>query len=296
MNAKAALARSVAGAAGLVLAASALGADCQGNIVQDPAFRDWCGASLCSWQTDSGRIQRVPTWDANDFGVAFLDPGTQISQVTEEDQATCILFTSVGDIDPTAEMTLSVDFDNDGTVDYTAPLGAVTWNKVQTEISAPAAYHGITFYVKKSGTGTAILAEMAITSTTGCTAPPVSLPPLRMGEGCSSTTQCAEGLVCPEPVDGGFRLCGQCSPESPCGDGGVACAQRGLLLPSQCGPGERLGASGAPCLADDDCASEACDGATLTALFGDGGPGACDLDAVDAPACALETALGGTCR
>ena len=138
--------RSLAGAgnlsrAALLLAAAAaltaLGADCEGNVVQDPTFRDWCGNSLCALTLDSGRIQRVPTWNPDDFGVAFLDKGTQISQVTQEKQAECLLFTTVADIDPAAQMTLLVDFNNDGVIDFTGPLGATDWHQVQAEISAP---------------------------------------------------------------------------------------------------------------------------------------------------------------
>jgi hypothetical protein len=282
----------------LVLAAATLGADCEGNIVQDPTFRDWCGDSLCSWQTDSGRIARVPTWNANDFGVSFLDDGavgTEISQATEESQATCILFTSVGNIDPAADMTMSVDFDSDGVIDFVAPLGAATWTKVQTEITAPATYRGITFRVKKSGTGTAILAEMTITSTTGCTAAPVTLNALRLGDACSGTSPCAPGLVCPAE---GLQVCSQCSPEDPCGDGAVTCAQRGPFFPAQCGPGQGLGQPAAPCIANDDCASGVCLGAAGVGLYSpDAAP--CDINATNAAdggACFWDSALGGVCR
>jgi hypothetical protein len=282
----------------LVLAASALGADCEGNIVNDPTFRDWCGDSLCSWQTDSGQIRRVPTWDANDLGVSFLDNGavgTEISQATEESQATCILFTSVGNIDPAADMSLTVDFDNDGVIDFTAPLGAATWTKVQTEITAPATYRGITFRVKKSGTGTAILAEMTITSTTGCTAAPVTLTALRLGDVCSSTSQCGPDLVCPAE---GLRVCSECSADSPCGDGAIACRQRDAFFPLQCGPGEGLGQYNAPCIANDDCASGVCQGATAVGLnTPDASP--CDINATsaaDAATCFWDSALGGLCR
>ena len=154
--------------------------------MQDPTFRDWCGDSLCDWTLDSGRIQRVPTWNADDFGVSFLDPGTQISQVTSESQATCLLFKTVADIDPAAQMTLLVDFDNDGHIDFQAPLGATDWHEVQAEISAPPQYTGITFHVRKEGTGTAVLAEMQVLSTTGCApAPPIPVPPVPFGAKCT---------------------------------------------------------------------------------------------------------------
>jgi hypothetical protein len=300
-TAKATLSRSLF-ASVFVFGAATLGADCEGNIVQDPAFRDWCGNALCSWQTDVGQIARVPTWDANDFGVAFVTDGydgtggTEISQVTQENQATCVTFTSVGNFDTSADMNLGVDFNNDGAVDQWYPLGSAAWQRVSAEITAPPSYQGITFYVRKEGTGTAVLAEMAITSTTGCTAAPPPLPPAKLGQACSSTSQCATGLVCPEPMGGTYRTCGQCSEESPCA-GGVVCAQRSVFFPLQCAPGQGLGGSDAPCLANDDCASGECVGAMPEGLgFEDAGP--CDLNTVgaDAASCGWDIAVGGTCR
>lgn len=281
----------------LAFGSAAIGADCEGNIVSDPTFRDWCGDALCAWKTDFGSLQRVPTWQANDYGVAFLDApgGTQISQVTSEGSSTrCILFTSVGNIDPAAQMSVSVDFNSDGSIEYTAPLGTARWKKVQTQISAPQRYDGITFYVKKSGTGTAILAEMAITATEGCTAPAPTLRDLRLGAVCSSTDECASGLLCPR----GGGVCGQCSSDTPCGDGGLECKQRGPLFPYQCGPGQGAVPSGGPCVANDDCASGVCDGATWKPFLGiDAGP--CDLNAIDpsdAGGCAYASVIGGTCH
>jgi len=291
----------IAVAAVVAFACASLGDDCEGDIVQDPTFRDWCGASLCSWKTEFGQIARVPTWNPDDLGVSFLDnstTGTEISQVTEENQATCILFTSVGDIDPAADMTVSVDFNNDGSIDYTAPLGAATWKTVQTEITAPPRYQGITFYVKKNGTGTAVLAEMGIQSRSGCTAPPPKIGNLRLGETCSSTTECAPGLVCPGWVDGGVQLCGQCTDQAPCPNG-ATCSTRSVFLPLQCGPGLGLGASGAPCLANSDCASGACVGATPNELVLGDGATPCDLDTVGPDSgsnCSWAEAFGGTCR
>jgi hypothetical protein len=285
----------------VAFAGASLGDDCDGDIVQDPTFRDWCGASLCSWKTDFGQIQRVATWNQEDFGVSFLDngaKGTEISQVTSENQATCILFTSVGNIDPTADLTVSVDFDNDGTIDYTAPLDAATWHKVRSEITAPSSYQGITFYVRKNGTGTAVLAEMAIQSTSGCTASPPRLQNLRLGETCSSTAQCAQGLLCPEPADGGLQFCGQCTLQSPCA-GAAACQARSVFLPLQCGPGLGLGPSGAPCLANSDCASGTCEGATPVELLSGDAATPCDLNTIgpnDPKNCSWAGALGGTCR
>jgi hypothetical protein len=282
------------------MAAGALGADCQGNVVNDPTFRDWCGGSLCSWTLDSGRIQRVPTWNREDFGVSLLDTGTQISQATQEHDASCLLFTTVADIDPSAQMSILVDFNNDGTIDFQGPLGATDWHQVQAEITAPKSYSGITFHLRKEGSGTAVLAEMRVVSTDGCAAPAAHAPFL-LGESCAATTDCAAGLVC--TTDG---VCAQCSEIAPCPDG-VACEMRAFRA-SQCGPGQRLGKSGDPCMLPEDCASGACDGSSVTsiaAVFGqtDAGcqtaPPQCDIDASldsGSSVCACYLTHGGTCR
>ena len=118
------------------LAMSSLGGDCDGDIVNDPTFRDWCGDTLCDWTLDAGQIHPVPTWIPEDLGVSFDSTPTQISQVTSENQATCILFTTVANFDASAGMTLLVDFNNDGTIDWQQPLPAAAWANVQTEISS----------------------------------------------------------------------------------------------------------------------------------------------------------------
>lgn len=282
-----------------IAAAAALGADCEGNVVQDPTFRDWCGDSLCAWTLDAGKVARVPTWNENDFGVSFLDRGTQISQVTPENQAPCLLFTTTADIDPSAQMSLLVDFDNDGTIDFQGPIGATQWRKVQTEITAPPRYDGITFHILKQGTGTAVLAEMRVVSTTGCVAPP-SISRLFLGEPCTADAQCSIGLVCSSD-----NRCAQCDDQRPCA-GGLACASPALQA-KQCGPGQQLGLPGAPCAVAADCASNACDGASLVSLatLFDAGDSGCPTDVpceIDAAldgsmgACACVLNHGGTCR
>jgi hypothetical protein len=284
---------SVSHAASLFVAVAALallGADCEGNVVLDPTFRDWCGNKLCSWNLDAGNIKRVPTWNENDFGVSFLDPSpTQISQVTDESAARCLLFTTVANIDPTAAVSLLVDFDNDGTPDRKVSIGAADWHRVQDEITAPPVYNGIRFAVLKEGTGNAVLAEMRIQSTTNCTAAPVILQNLSIGEECASDSECASG-VCAAV---GARLCGQCSDQRPCADG-ASCASRSAFLPMQCGPGLGLGNSGDPCVADNDCRSGSCQGAKPVSLLADGG--ACNFNQpLGADNCSWYFVVGGKC-
>jgi hypothetical protein len=303
-----------------------IGADCNGDIVQDPTFRDWCGASLCSWNTVKGQVHRVATWNENDFGVAF-DDSTEIAQATQEHSDTrCILFTSVADLDPAADVTISADFNSDGSVEYSAPLASTRWKEVQVEITAPAAYDGITFAITKNGTGTAILAEMRIQAKTGCTAPPPEVKNLALGEACSDSTQCGPGLVCDDAfslvgsslTNIGKGSCAQCDTQTPCPNGQqctlppfemptTALQTKALQLSApQCDPGKRRGASGVPCIAGADCASGMCTGAVPVPLTGDPDHapldgGTCNLDLLETAAspsdnCFGFTARGGRCQ
>jgi hypothetical protein len=276
----------------LVTALAALtmiGADCQGNVVRDPTFRDWCGDTLCAWHVDSGNIDRVPTWSQYDYGVSFVDTPTQISQRSDENEARCLLFTTVADIDPSAQMSVQVDFDDDGTVDATEPLGATQWHKVQAEITAPQAYDGIRFAILKEGTGTAILAEMRIQSTTGCTAPPPPEEPLLLG------ARCANGSVCASGVCAGIGVCSECSTDRPCSNG-ASCSSDDFGV-MQCAPGQHRGAAGAPCIAGADCAKGTCAGARGVPPAGELDAGACDLDATTSPDnCFKFGARGGICQ
>lgn len=281
----------------LVLAAVTLGGDCDGDVVQDPTFRDWCGDTLCAWTLVNGKIAPAPTWNQDDLGVSFVDTPTVIAQATTESQATCLLFTSVANTDPSAQMTLAVDFNSDGSFEYTGALASATWQQVQTEITAPADYQGITFQIRKEGEGTAVLAEMRIQSTTGCTAAPVAIDAgsLELGEKCSGSSVCRAGLTCTGASSD--PLCSQCSSSQPCPDG-QKCVARSVFLPAQCAPGEGLGKKGAPCLTGSDCVSGVCDGAVTVPLADEAG--SCDLDAalgVDGGAnCEWYGARGGTCE
>jgi hypothetical protein len=275
---------------------ASLGGDCEGDIVSDPTFRDWCGDALCQWKLLSGVIQRVQTWNSYDLGVAFVDTPTAISQATDESSATCILFTSVADLDPESDMVLKVDFNSDGSFEYIGPLGSTYWEKVQTEITAPPAYQGITFVLEKEGTGTAVLAEMRIQSTGGCTArPPPIAPNLEFGEKCETSATCADHLTCTgAPTD---LLCSQCSSTVPCPDG-EACKTRSVFFPSQCAPGEGLGKAGTPCVNGSDCSSGVCEGSTPVPLADAGDT--CDLDAAlgssNPDNCKWFGVRGGECR
>ena len=278
----------------MAFALSAIAADCEGNVVKDPTFRQWCGSTLCAWTLDAGHIEKAPAWNEIDYGVSFLDMPTQISQETGESSAKCLIFTSVADIDPAAQVSFLVDFDADGTVDFTAPLGATKFHEVKAEITAPLRYYRIRFMIKKEGTGRAVLAQMRVQTATTCTAPPVAVKNLPIGVACAAASECGSG-VC--SAFGG--ICSECSASDgpapfsgivPCASG-VKCEGRGFGLPFQCAPGTHAGKANAECMEDSDCQSGACLGGTRPQSRWAADAGGCDD-----PVTSLCYAVGGRCR
>ncbi|MCU0686296.1 MAG: hypothetical protein MUF34_29300 [Polyangiaceae bacterium] len=283
-------------AAALLFAFSHLGADCDGDVIEDSTFRAWCGDQLCAWTTETGSVGRAPTWHRNDYGVALLTTPTVISQIIDG-APRCLSFTTVADVEPSAQVTLGIDFDRDGSVDVEQPIGATGFRQVRTELTAPLTYDGIRFIVSKQGAGRAVLAELRAQSSDQCTAPPIELKAKALGARCQlgGTGECASGVCC-----GG--TCSECCDPAAFGDwgressadypplacpSGARCAQRAeavardddgpnqLLgpIPLQCEPGQRQQPAGGGCLADDDCAGGVCEGASSEASLQGWGAG-----------------------
>ena len=51
-------------AAGIAL--SQMGATDCGQVIDDPGFDLWCGATLCDWSVAVGTVAPMPTWHARD--------------------------------------------------------------------------------------------------------------------------------------------------------------------------------------------------------------------------------------
>jgi hypothetical protein len=292
------------------------------DVIKDPTFHQWCGDTLCAWTLEAGHIRKAPTWTDKDYGVEFVDTPTRISQ-SVSDSPKCLKFSTIGLLDPSAQLTVSIDFDRDGTVDFTQPVPSAEWTQVETVVTAPKVYGGFTLYIEKKGTGRSLLAQMRVQSSSDCAAPGVKLGTLPIGDRCSPTdptaATCETGICC-------AGVCSECCSDHDCrstlsadagsssdadtADGGEAgssdagnpaaatCAvstasAAPFSLPAQCDPGAHDHKSGAPCLTGDDCASGACDGALIHgSLVGSDG-GTCGALSMG---CYVQYASGGHCR
>lgn len=308
-----------------VLACVAVGALAIGcdDILDDPTFRLWCGEGLCAWKLEAGGVRRAATWHEDDHGVELVDTPTVLSQSVDKSPK-CLEFTMVADVEPSAQVSVALDFNRDGTVDFEQPIPSAKWRPVKTVVTAPLRYDGIKFFIKKSGPGRAVLAQLRVQGSSECGGAPVVVKDLPLGVPCSwGGAECASGVCCdgicseccspPGPVldalpDGGSAL----PPERPCASG--ACGRRDAIpngrvlflpaIPRQCDPGQRQKPAGAECLADDDCASGACEGVVVrsespqVSFASDAGPVPCVASLPDAGGdrCVVRAVAGGRCR
>jgi hypothetical protein len=268
-------------AAIVVAGATCMAPGCNGDVLSDPTFHLWCGENLCSWKTDAGSVRRVPTWHANDYGVELVDAPTQISQETTEGSE-CMEFSAVADVDARAQVKIQVDFTLDGVPDFEQTIAEAHWRPTKTIIHAPPGRGSrFRFIIRKEGTGHAVLAEMRLQRATSCSSPAIELEDLGIGDTCAKDAECKDGLcdILSIPQhDGGTTVvpgtCGACSGARPCAGGATCKKPESTELnlspalffdprPNLCAPGEGIGASGEPCVADVDCASGACEGVVL---------------------------------
>jgi hypothetical protein len=223
MNSK----RSVGAGAALVTSLVLLAA-C-GELVADPSFDRWCGEMLCMWQLDEGRIERVETWHVRDYAVELVETGTTLSQLSEEGAVDCLRFAMVVDAEARAGLSLELDFNDDGTIDYTRVIPGVHWKRLSFDIHAPEHYETLRFIVRKAAEGRAVVAQLSARQADDCTGPRVVLDGQSSGAACNDDDACSFGLC----EDGRCAAC----------RGDADCAGRGVCVSGAC----------SPCREDGDC-------------------------------------------
>ena len=175
---------------------------CSPPLLDNPGFDIWCGDNeLCGWEVEAGEVARVSTWHERDYGVRLQgDPAiiSQVQDLTHWD-ATCYVVDLVADADDGADLTLELDFFDDGSADVSHPIPADNWKHVHYDLSTPAWYQGVRFRVVKTGSARAVVAQIRVERGTpgeDCTGDPLSV--LRPdGVQCTSSDQC-ESALCDE--------------------------------------------------------------------------------------------------
>lgn len=258
----------------LVLAASSIvalgGSDHHGcggpPIINNNGFDLWCGDSLCYWSVDKGSIAPAPTWHSADQAVDMIGDAVAISQVSDitNRDYRCIEFKLLANIEPTATVMIQMDIYDDGIVDWEQPLPASEWSPYSYLVLLPVRYNGVRFRITKSGSGRALLAQIAAEGAGGACA---DLQPLLIesqpdGASCWAGDECESG-VCSDsqwPSEAS-RTCGGCEDDLDC-DFEQVCGsedpgQPFLDLYQGCGPAFRH-QLGERCVNDVECVSGVC--------------------------------------
>ena len=239
------------------------GWECGEPILDDPGFDLWCGEQLCSWEVPMGAVRRVSTWHRSDSGVELVgDPVvlTQLSDVTSA-ASICFLFELQADTDDGVNLTLEMDFLDDGSVEYSHALPSDDWQQVQYKVATPVWYEGVRFTVRKSGAGRAVLGTLRVTKAGDCPGPALELVDRPLGALCDGAGDCSSGH-CEEVNQWGAlktRTCSGCGDDTDCAKGQACGVEAGttLKLFLECGASARH-QLGERCVGDGECATGVC--------------------------------------
>jgi hypothetical protein len=243
---------------------------CGQDLFPDAGFDLWCGDELCAWDVEQGEVVRVSTWHELDYGAELVGPAVVISQLSEASVVECITVTLIADADDGADLSLEMDFLDDGIVEYSAPIPADTWEQVSFHVTPPPWYQGVRFRVRKTGDARAVIAQVRAQSDSGdaCTASPLALTNLPNGAECDASVApsdaCGGGACSEVPVlssgdDFEVDTCGGCDVDTDCGTGEVCGLAWGELDYGfrDCRP-EAQKDLGVACIEDAECGSGVC--------------------------------------
>jgi hypothetical protein len=307
-------------AAGLLVVT--MGTDsCSSSLVSDPGFDRWIGNSLAAWTVESGSIRKVPTWHRGDYGVELLGDGTAISQMLKG-KSSCFEVSLLADRD--SHVTLQLDFNDNGRVEYKDPIQVDKFALATFMITPPKSYSSTRIRLRKIGSGKGVLARVRIEARNReeCSAPPidwcggtcradevcglddtswhahnygcVARASKPLGEFCADSDECKSG-ICSSNLCQGCRSASDCSTYGICGAHSAADHLLKILMPRQCDPGTPHSA-GSDCFRDEDCKSGRCLGKERRACsetLDDCSDSGCPTDA---GSCELIGIIGGKCE
>jgi hypothetical protein len=255
-----------------VISLGSMGAwsSCDQDLLGDPGFDMWCGDTLCAWDIEEGKVEKVATWHEKDQGASLVGSAVAISQLSEADSdgLDCIRFELVAEVQDGAHLTLEMDFMDDGVVEYSHPLVTNDWENVAYTVTPPETFAGVRFRIKKSGDARAVIAQVRALSVPAdeCGDDAIAITGLTAGLPCTSADQCASGMCTDAPFVSSFgdpsseATCGACETSTDC-SGGQVCGvgwEDGGYHPYRACVDAGADPLGAACATGDQCESGIC--------------------------------------
>jgi hypothetical protein len=231
-------------------------------MILDTGFDLWCGNHLCAWEVTAGNVRRVSTWHRSDYGAEMVGNPAEISQLALG-KADCLEFRLQVDRDDGVDLYIEMDFQDDGTTEYSHPIPTTDFKPANYRITPPSWYQSVRFIIRKTGPGRAVLAQVWVVgrNRNKCTAPSLGLGERPLGAVCESDDQCAVGrcVMVESRLEVGYR-CGECRANADCsGDDvcGLGQGEEGFYL--ECIPAASH-SMGDLCFGPDECVTGLCCG------------------------------------
>jgi hypothetical protein len=239
-----------------------------------------CAEVLCGWETRQGAVTPSSSWHEHQRAVLLEGTPAEISKrYPFLKNIDCLSFGFLADIASDAQLTVELDFNDDGRVDTSAAVPAVRWRRFELGLRAPPEFGALRITLRKQGPGQVRIASLVIDSKLeSCS----TVAPTRLGDDatCSTDATCASGRCvlgqCASCPAGGCAEGDACRSSDECRDGACAggvcraCAKQG-----QCAVNE-------PCSTSGQCAAGSCSFGTLPSRSvypgADGVCGDCDAD------------------
>jgi hypothetical protein len=158
---------------------------CGSSVLGNTGFDLWCGEELCAWTVEAGEVERVPTWHDRDYAADLIGDDVVLTQRAEVDSGACggLLFgpppspdqpltlSLLANVESGATITFEVDYDEDGTVEYSQSISAFgpewvadggTLYPPPRRDPASAAPRFALFRLQKQGSARALIAQIVV--------------------------------------------------------------------------------------------------------------------------------------
>jgi hypothetical protein len=147
------------------------------ELTDDPTLDLWCGSKLCESWGSSGAIRRVGTWHEADYAVELASKNASIWQHIErnDERFQCVDVTLFGDWTLDSKLVLELDWNDDGTADWSEPLSAQHWQRWTITPSAQAWFSRFKVTLRREGNASAVIAEVRVRRVDSCTTGPAPI-------------------------------------------------------------------------------------------------------------------------
>jgi hypothetical protein len=144
----------------LLLALLLSSTGCSSNELDNPSFDLSCGGNACGWDVEQGITRQVATWNDHDKGLELVGNPVTISQAVSGPLDCSLEVELFGNVASNAELTVSLDAGDDGTLDYSVTVSALDWESEVVRLGGPSNGDAWRLSITKRGSGKVVLAHV----------------------------------------------------------------------------------------------------------------------------------------